>query len=125
VPTLAFLNLAPSELLVIAVVAILVWGRRLPEVAGQAAGVVQRMRRSLEELRRETGIDREIQSARRAVDEAVPRGVRTLDVRREARKLVDDATRGEPTPPQEPARDEPQPQPPAASGDGGATEREG
>ena len=123
-PTLAFLNLAPSELLVIAVVAILVWGRRLPEVAGQAAGVVQRMRRSLEELRRETGIDREIQSARRAVDEAVPRGVRTLDVRREARKLVDDATRGEPTPPQEPARDEPPP-PPAASGDGNTAEREG
>jgi len=128
VPTLAFLNLAPSELLVIAVVAILVWGRRLPEVAGQAAGVVQRMRRSLEELRRETGIDREIQSARRAVDEAVPRGVRTLDVRREARKLVDDATRGAPTPTpaptQEPARDEPPP-PPAASGDGNTAEREG
>lgn len=92
-PALAFLNLAPSELIVIAVVAILVWGRRLPEVAGQAAGVVQRMRRSLDDLRRETGIDREIQNARRAVDEAVPRGVRTLDVRREARKLVDDVTR--------------------------------
>ena len=66
---LAFLNLAPSELIVIAVVAILVWGRRLPEVAGQAAGVVQRMRRSLDDLRRETGIDREIQNARRAVDD--------------------------------------------------------
>lgn len=116
-PTLAFLNLAPSELLVIAVVAILVWGRRLPEVAGQAAGVVQRMRRSLEDLRRETGIDRELQNARRAVDEAVPRGVRTLDVRREARKIVDEATRPEPepeppAPPSEPDGAEP---PPGAS----------
>ena len=57
---LAFLNLAPSELAVVAVVAILVWGRRLPQVVGQAAGVVQKVRRSLEDLRRETGIDTEI-----------------------------------------------------------------
>lgn len=110
---LAFLNLGPSEIVVIAVVAILVWGRRLPEVAGQAAGVVQRMRRSLDDLRRETGIDREIQNARRAVDEAVPRGVRTLDVRREARKLVEEATRPAPekaepaTPASAPASEEP------------------
>jgi Sec-independent protein translocase protein TatA len=97
-PPVAFLNLGPQEIVVITVVAILVWGRRLPEVAGQAAGMVQRMRRSLDDLRRETGIDREIQNARRAVDEAVPRGVRTLDVRREARKLVEEATRPEPPP---------------------------
>ncbi len=108
-PFLAFLNLGPSEIVVIAVVAILVWGRRLPEVAGQAAGVVQRMRRSLDDLRRDTGIDREIQNARRAVDEAVPRGVRTLDVRREARKLVEEATRPAPEPsePAAPAPEEP------------------
>lgn len=117
-PVLAFLNLAPSELAVIAVVAILVWGRRLPEVAGQAASVVQRMRRSLEDLRRETGIDREIQNARRAVDQAVPREVRSLDIRREARRVVEEATRPgaeapeEPAPPAEDA--ERPPQPPAA-----------
>lgn len=98
-PPLAFLNLGPQEIVVITVVAILVWGRRLPEVAGQAAGVVQRMRRSLDDLRRETGIDREIQNARRAVDEAVPRGVRTLDVRREARKLVEETVQLPPPPP--------------------------
>lgn len=108
-PFVAFLNLGPSEIVVIAVVAILVWGRRLPEVAGQAAGVVQRMRRSLDDLRRDTGIDREIQNARRAVDEAVPRGVRTLDVRREARKLVEESTRPAPAEaPPAPAPDEPQ-----------------
>jgi Sec-independent protein translocase protein TatA len=108
-PFLAFLNLGAQEIVVIAVVAILVWGRRLPEVAGQAAGVVQRMRRSLDDLRRDTGIDREIQNARRAVDEAVPRGVRTLDVRREARKLVEEATRPAPEPvePAAPAPEEP------------------
>lgn len=116
---LAFLNLGPSEIVVIAVVAILVWGRRLPEVAGQAAGVMQRMRRSLDDLRRETGIDREIQNARRAVNEAVPRAVRTLDVRREARKLADEVTRPEPepqVPAVEPAVEpEPDPEPPQPS----------
>jgi Sec-independent protein translocase protein TatA len=114
-----FLNLGAQEIVILAVVAIVVWGRRLPEVAGQAAGAVQRMRRSLDDLRRETGIDREIQNARRAVDEAVPRGVRTLDVRREARKLVEEATRPAPAdqppavPPATPAPEEP-PAPPAA-----------
>jgi Sec-independent protein translocase protein TatA len=102
----AFLNLGAQEIVILVVVAIVVWGRRLPEVAGQAAGVVQRMRRSLDDLRRETGIDREIQNARRAVDEALPRGVRTLDVRREARRLVEEATR--PAPADEP----PAPSPP-------------
>lgn len=109
-PFCAFLNLGPSEIVVLAVVAILVWGRRLPEVAGQAAGMVQRMRRSLDDLRRDTGIDREIQNARRAVDEAVPRGVRTLDVRREAQKLVEEATRPAP------AESEPAPPAPEPSG---------
>jgi Sec-independent protein translocase protein TatA len=102
-----FLNLGAQEIVILAVVAIVVWGRRLPEVAGQAAGAVQRMRRSLDDLRRETGIDREIQNARRAVDEAVPRGVRTLDVRREARKLVEEATRPVPV------EEAPAPPPPA------------
>lgn len=74
----AFLNLGPSEFVIIAVVAVLIFGRRLPEVAGQAAGMVQRMRRSLDDLRRETGIDREIQKARRSIHEAVPREVRDL-----------------------------------------------
>ena len=118
----AFLNLGAQEIVILVVVAIVVWGRRLPEVAGQAAGVVQRMRRSLDDLRRETGIDREIQNARRAVDEALPRGVRTLDVRREARRLVEEATRPAPAdeppaalpPLPAPAPEEP-PAPPAAS----------
>lgn len=70
---LAFLNLSPSEITIALVVAVVVFGRRLPEVAGQAAAAVARMRRSMDELRRETGIDREIRNARRAVQEAVPR----------------------------------------------------
>ncbi len=74
---LAFLNLSVPEVVTIAVVAVLVFGRRLPEVAGQAAGMVQRMRRSIEDLRRESGIDRELRNARK-IDEAVPRQKRHL-----------------------------------------------
>ena len=85
---MALLNLSPIEVAIIVIVAIVVFGRRLPEVAGQAAGAVQRLRRSLDDLRRETGIDREIQEARRAVETAVPRDVRALDVRTLARETA-------------------------------------
>jgi Sec-independent protein translocase protein TatA len=60
-----FLGLSISEILVIAIVAILVFGSRLPQVAGQAAATLQRAKRSLADLRRETGIDQEIARARR------------------------------------------------------------
>jgi Sec-independent protein translocase protein TatA len=94
---MALLNLSPAEVAIIVIVAIVVFGRRLPQVAGQAAGTVQRWRRSLDDLRRETGIDREIAEARRAVESAVPREVRALDVRtlaREAQSSIERA--GEP-----------------------------
>jgi len=90
---LAFLNLSPTEVIIILVVAIVVFGRRLPEVAGQAAGALQRMRRSLDDLRRETGIDREIRNARRAFEDAVPRDVRSFDLRRKTREGIDKAVR--------------------------------
>jgi len=102
------------------------------QVAGQAAGAVQRMRRSLEDLRRETGIDREVQNARRAFEDAVPRDVRGLDVRRAARKGVDAALSAAEVQPQEqpaippakrevPAREpEPGQEEPAAAEPGGA-----
>ena len=99
---MALLNLSPAEVAIIVIVAIVVFGRRLPQVAGQAAGTVQRLRRSLEDLRRETGIDREIAEARRAVESAVPREVRALDVRtlaREAQSSVERAV--EPSTPSE------------------------
>lgn len=68
--TLAFLtNINPTELVVIAVVAVLIFGRRLPEVAGRAAGHVQRARRALSDLKRESGLDEELRTAREAMRE--------------------------------------------------------
>jgi len=130
----ALLNLSPVEIAIIAIAAIVVFGRRLPQVAGQAAGAVQRLRRSLDDLRRETGIDREIQEARRAVESAVPREVRSLDVRTlareaqaEVKRAVSAPTEGAPRSTEESKTGEVQsperPQPPAGSegaGSGGS-----
>ena len=66
-----FGNLAPLELVVIAVVAVVVFGRRLPKVAGKALVQLSRLRRSMNDLRRETGIDRELREIQRSVSETV------------------------------------------------------
>jgi sec-independent protein translocase protein TatB len=81
------------ELVVIALVAVLVFGPRLPQVAAEAAHYLGKLRRSLNDLRRETGIDREIEAARRAIEDAVPREVRQLDVRSVARRQLDELRR--------------------------------
>jgi len=63
-------NLSLLELVVIAVVAVLIFGRRLPEVAGQAAAQFMKAKRALTDLRRETGIDAELRRAREVAYEA-------------------------------------------------------
>ncbi len=54
-------NLSIGEFVVVGVLAVLIFGGRLPEVAARVFHHVRRFRRGLEDLRRETGIDREIQ----------------------------------------------------------------
>jgi Sec-independent protein translocase protein TatA len=80
------------EVLVIAVVAILVFGDRLPTVAAEAANFVAKMRRSLADLRRETGIDREFAEARRAIEVESMRAKRVLDVPRSLEREVEKLT---------------------------------
>lgn len=77
-----FFGLSPIELLVIVVVAIVVFGQRLPQVAGETAATLQRFKRSLTDLRRETGIDQEIYKAKRDFEEA-QRQARAADPRME------------------------------------------
>ncbi len=93
---LAFIfNFGTLEILLMAIVAVLVFGRNLPTVAVQAAGVVQKMRRSLADLRRQTGIDEELRNVRRTINSAVPDDVRRMDVREIVRRQVEDATRAD------------------------------
>jgi Sec-independent protein translocase protein TatA len=114
---LAFLqNLSLFEIVVVAVVAVLVFGGRLPEVAGQAASAVARLKRQLADLRRDTGIDREIQGIRRSVETGVPRIPRSIDVagsvKREIRSAIAEA---EKAPPSEPPPAAPPPPPSATT----------
>ncbi len=63
-------NLAPLEIVVIVVIAILVFGRRLPEVAGRFLYQLRRLRQSMYDLRRETGIDQELRNVERSMRKA-------------------------------------------------------
>lgn len=53
-------NLSVGEAVVILILAVLVFGRRLPEVAARVLRGLQDLRRNFERLRRETGIDEEL-----------------------------------------------------------------
>jgi len=81
-------NLGPTELVVIAVLAILIFGPRLPQVAAEFGGWLVKFRRSVSDLRRDSGIDREIMEVRRQVENAVPREVRSFDPARSVREGV-------------------------------------
>ena len=97
-----FGNLAPMEMLLLAVVAVLVFGKRLPEVAGRGYSQIRRWRQSLDQLRRETGIDNEFHNIKRNVRDASRQA--SVDI---------DPVREEPAEPQPVPRsaDEPVPEP--------------
>ncbi len=73
-------GISPQELILVAVVAVIVFGQRLPQVAGEAAATVQKLKRALNDLRRESGIDTEIRNARREIEQNVVRPLREVDV---------------------------------------------
>jgi Sec-independent protein translocase protein TatA len=106
---LAFIfNFGPFEFMIVLLVAILVFGRNLPSVAVQAASMVQKMRRSLSDLRRETGIDEELRRARRELDEAIPRdlpNLKDLDVGKIVEHAIDKSDESEAKKRDEPAEE--------------------
>jgi Sec-independent protein translocase protein TatA len=68
---LAFLgDIGVFELVVIAVVAVLVFGKDLPQAASKAYLQVRKLRGAVDDLRRDTGIDRELRNIERTVREA-------------------------------------------------------
>ena len=72
-------NLAFSEIVILLGVAVLVFGGKLPEAAAQAAAQIQRLKRQLSDMRRDSGIDREIDAVKRSIDQ-IPRLPRTIDL---------------------------------------------
>ena len=68
-----FESLGFSELMIVMVAAILIFGKRLPEVASQAGAQLAKFRRSLQDIKNETGIDNDIRKIQRDIQQAVPR----------------------------------------------------
>ena len=68
---LAFLtNIGLPELLVIAVIAVLIFGKDLPQAASKAYLQVRKLRNAVDDLRRESGIEHELRNIERSVREA-------------------------------------------------------
>lgn len=68
-----FDSLGFSELMLVVVAAVLVFGKRLPEVAAQAGQQIGKFRRSLQDVKNETGIDEDIRKIQRDIQNVVPR----------------------------------------------------
>lgn len=100
-PMAFFSGVSFGEMVLIGVIAILVFGHRLPEVAGKVMRHVALLRRQVEDFRRETGIDRELRNVQNTM----------RDVTREANSV----------PPPEP----PTPAPPLPGPEDGEASRPG
>lgn len=74
-------NLSVGEAVVILILAVLVFGRRLPEVAARVFHGLQDLRRNFDRLRRETGIDEELRKVSGSLRE-VEREARLADALR-------------------------------------------
>jgi TatA/E family protein of Tat protein translocase len=94
-PWLAFFNLDGFELVVILVVAILLFGDSLPQVARSVARSFLEFKKGLQDLRSKSGIDEEIRNLKREVElgEALPN----------PRRLIQSAIRDAETAMNEPA----------------------
>lgn len=85
-----FGNLDIGELLLIAAAAVIIFGRNLPRVAAQAIVNLQRARRHLQSIWRDSGIGAEMRDLQRKIERDVPRLDNPLD---QARKVTDDFRR--------------------------------
>ena len=82
-------NLGGVELLIVCIAGLLVFGRRLPEVAGQAGKQLVRVRRSIDAAWRDTGMEKELREVRRDIDAAIPRDLSIADMARLASAEMD------------------------------------
>lgn len=67
---LAFIsNLSPGEMVVVVVLAVIIFGRQLPDVTMELARRFYKLRKMLSDLRRETGIDEELREVQRSLSD--------------------------------------------------------
>jgi len=101
-------NIGPLEIVVIVVVAVLIFGKDLPQAASKAYLQLRKLRGAVDDLRRDSGIERELRDIERRVREA----------EWEARRVDRPAPRSLPAPasaPPAPPVVTPPAEPPAAS----------
>lgn len=82
-------NLGTPEIILCAVAALLVFGRRLPEVAAQAGASLSKFRKGLDDAIHESGVEKEIQK----IKQAMPTDLSVRDVARAATRKVEDRMR--------------------------------
>ena len=83
-----FEDLGFPELVVIGVAGVLLFGKRLPEVASQAGQQLVKFRRSLQQVKAESGMDQEVRKIQRTLEEAIPRDLSVGEVARLASARV-------------------------------------
>ena len=84
-----FDNLGTFELILCGVAGLLVFGRRLPEVASQAGATLAKFKRSLDGAVQDSGVEQEL----RKIKEALPTDVSMRDVARAAARKMEDRMR--------------------------------
>lgn len=111
---LLFEDLGFSELVLIGVASVLFFGKRLPEVAAQAGSQIAKFRRSLQDIKQETGMDHEVRKLQRTFED-VRHDLSVSELARAAKQKVEqrltearealDPKLEEPTQPQAQAED--------------------
>jgi Sec-independent protein translocase protein TatA len=105
-------NLGGSEFLIVMVAALLVFGKKLPRVAGEAAKQIVKLRRSLDGAWRDTGMQQEIQAVKRDLESALPRDLSIGEMARLASDEMDKRIRVNDEALQREAKAERTPEPP-------------
>jgi Sec-independent protein translocase protein TatA len=112
-----FQNIGPLEILVIVVVAVLIFGKDLPQAASKAYLQLRKLRGAVDELRRDSGIERELRDIERRVREAEWEA-RRVD-RPAPRALNAPVAPPAPAPPPQPPSAAEKQEPPGAAAEGG------
>jgi sec-independent protein translocase protein TatA len=81
-----FESIGGLELVIVLIAALLVFGKRLPEVASQAGSTISKFKRNLDGAIRESGVENEI----RKIKQAIPTDISVSDMARAAAKKMED-----------------------------------
>ncbi len=88
-----FESLGGSELFIVGVAALLVFGKRLPEVAAQAGKQIAKLRHGLDKSWKDTGLEKEIADIKQVLPDVAPSELARTASRRFQQRLADKARR--------------------------------